>query len=66
MSDACCQEQAAWTLLCGLLAARALRLVKPALAPDLAFRLAMDSAIEAAERPLTTSPDDPEIAVARG
>ena len=39
-------------LLCGLLAVRALRLVKPHLDPALAFRLAMDSAIDAAKVPL--------------
>ncbi|MEB3319283.1 MAG: hypothetical protein VKO39_14235 [Cyanobacteriota bacterium] len=49
---ACCQEPADWPLLCGLLAARALRLVKPALVPDLALRLAMDAAIDAAKLPL--------------
>lgn len=54
---ACCQEPVEWPLLCGLLAARALRLVKPALAPDLAFRLAMDSAIDAAKRPTLTEAD---------
>ena len=50
---ACCQDPADWSLLFGLLAARALRLVKPALAPDLALRLAMDSAIDAAKPPLS-------------
>jgi hypothetical protein len=50
---ACCPEPADWPLLCGLLAARALRLVQPALAPDLALRLAMDSAIDAAKLPLS-------------
>ena len=50
---ACCQDPADWPLLCGLLAARALRLVKPALAPAMAVRLAMDSAIDAAKPPLS-------------
>jgi hypothetical protein len=50
---ACCHDPADWSLLFGLLAARALRLVKPALAPDLAFRLAMDSAIDSAKPPLS-------------
>jgi hypothetical protein len=53
LCGACCSDPADWTLLCGLLAARALRLVKPALAPDLALRLAMDSAIDAAKVPLS-------------
>lgn len=48
---ACCPEPADWPLFCGLLAARALRLVRPTLAPDLAFRLAMDSALDAARPP---------------
>jgi hypothetical protein len=52
LCEACCEEPEEWPLLCGLLAARALRMVKSALAPDLAFRLAMDSAIDAARRPL--------------
>jgi hypothetical protein len=42
-------------LLFGLTAARALRLVKPALAPELALRLAMDSAIDTVKRPLSTA-----------
>ena len=52
LCEICCQVPAEWPLLCGLLAARAMRLVKPALGPDLALRLAMDSAIDAAKRPL--------------
>jgi hypothetical protein len=48
----CCSEPREWPLLCGLLAVRALRLVKPHLEPALAFRLAMDSAIDAAKVPL--------------
>ncbi|MFN9547755.1 MAG: hypothetical protein ACK6AD_11920 [Cyanobacteriota bacterium] len=49
---ACCQEPKDWPLLCGLVAARALRLVQPTLGPELALRLAMDSAIDAAKCPL--------------
>lgn len=48
----CCSEPREWPLLCGLVAVRALRLVKPHLEPALAFRLAMDSAIDAAKVPL--------------
>ncbi|MFN9622178.1 MAG: hypothetical protein ACK587_05000 [Cyanobacteriota bacterium] len=48
---ACCPEPEDWPLLCGLLAARALRLVKPTLEPDLAFRLVMDSALDAVRPP---------------
>jgi len=48
----CCSEPREWPLLCGLLAVRALRLVKPHLEPALAFQLAMDSAIDAAKVPL--------------
>lgn len=48
----CCPDPREWPLLFGLLAARALRLVTPHLAPALAFRLAMDSAIDAARIPL--------------
>lgn len=50
--EGCSREHEEWPLLCGLLAVRALRLVKPALEPDLALRLAMDSAIDAARHPL--------------
>ena len=50
--EACCQEAGEWPLLCGLLAARALRLVRSALGPELALRLAMDAAIDASKRPL--------------
>jgi hypothetical protein len=49
---ACCPDPEDWPLLFGLLAARALRLVKPTLPPDVAFRLAMDSALDAARPPL--------------
>lgn len=55
LCEICCQDPADWPLLCGLLAARAMRLVKPALGPDLALRLAMDAAIDAAKRPLGDS-----------
>lgn len=51
--EGCCDEPAEWPLLGGLLAARALRLVTPTLRPDLALRLAMDCAIDAARRPLS-------------
>jgi hypothetical protein len=50
---ACCQEPEDWPLLFGLLGARALKLVKPALAPELALRLAMDAAMDAAKLPLS-------------
>jgi hypothetical protein len=52
LCETCCEDPTEWPLLCGLLAARALRLVTTALTPDLAFRLAMESAIDAARRPL--------------
>ncbi|MEB3335044.1 MAG: hypothetical protein VKP70_08670 [Cyanobacteriota bacterium] len=52
LRGACCQEPRQWPLLHGLLAARSLRLVRPVLEPSLAFRLAMDAAIDAAKRPL--------------
>jgi len=55
LCTACCQEPADWPLLFGLTAARALRLVKPALAPELALRLAMDSAIDTVKRPLSSA-----------
>ena len=48
----CCSQPAEWPLLCGLLAVRALRLVKPHLDPALAFRLAMDAAIDASKVPV--------------
>lgn len=51
----CCSEPKEWPLLCGLLAVRALRLVKSHLEPGLAFRLAMDAAIDAAKVPLVES-----------
>lgn len=50
---ACCQAPEEWPLLFGLLASRALKLVKATLEPDLAMRLAMDSAIDAAKLPLS-------------
>jgi hypothetical protein len=53
LCQACCQEPEDWPLLFGLLASRALKLVKPALAPEVALRLAMDSAIDAAKLPLS-------------
>jgi hypothetical protein len=51
LCQGCCSEPGDWPLLCGLIAVRALRLVTPHLAPFLAFRLAMDSAIDAAKVP---------------
>lgn len=48
----CCSDPREWPLFCGLVAARALRLVAPHLAPALAVRLAMDAAIDAAKIPL--------------
>jgi hypothetical protein len=53
LRGACCPEPRQWPLLHGVMAARALRLVRSVLKPSLAFRLAMDSAIDAAKRPLT-------------
>jgi hypothetical protein len=50
--ETCGLEASEWPLMCGLVAARAMRLVKPVLKPDLALRLAMDAAIDAAKRPL--------------
>ncbi|MBM5815408.1 MAG: hypothetical protein FJ083_02090 [Cyanobacteria bacterium K_Offshore_surface_m2_239] len=50
---ACCQEPGDWPLLFGLLGARAMKMVKPALSPDLALRLAMDAALDAAKLPLS-------------
>ncbi|MFN9630747.1 MAG: hypothetical protein ACK59A_11040 [Cyanobacteriota bacterium] len=52
LRGACCPEPRQWPLLHGVMAARALRLVRSVLKPSLAFRLAMDSAIDAAKRPL--------------
>lgn len=48
---ACCDKTEEWPLLFGLLASRALKLVKPTLSADLAIRLAMDSALDAAKVP---------------
>ncbi|MFN7631415.1 MAG: hypothetical protein ACK5Q7_03030 [Cyanobacteriota bacterium] len=50
--NACCSDPAEWPLLFGLVAARALRMVTTHLSPELAFRLAMDAAIDAAKVPL--------------
>jgi len=50
---ACCQDPEDWPLMFGLLGARALKLVRPALEPVLALRLAMDAAMDAAKLPLT-------------
>lgn len=66
LSAACCQEPAEWPLLRGSLASRARGLMKPTLAPDLAFRLAKDSAIDAAKRSRTGSPHGPAIGGDRG
>jgi hypothetical protein len=52
LCEACCPDPEDWPLLFGLLAARALRLVKPTLDPAVAFRLTMDSALDAARPPL--------------
>jgi hypothetical protein len=49
---ACCPEPEDWPLLFGLLAARALRLVGSTLGGELAFRLAMDAALDAARPPI--------------
>jgi hypothetical protein len=49
---ACCPEPEDWPLLFGLMAARALRLVGSTLGGELAFRLAMDAALDAARPPL--------------
>lgn len=47
----CCLDPREWPLFGGLLGVRALRLVSAQLAPEVAFRLAMDSAIDAAKIP---------------
>lgn len=48
----CCPDPDEWPLFFGLVAARALRMVTPHVVPELAFRLAMDAAIDAAKVPL--------------
>lgn len=52
LCKACCSDAGEWPLFFGLVAARALRMVTPHLIPELAFRLAMDAAIDAAKVPL--------------
>lgn len=52
MCQACCSEPGEWPLLCSLLAVRALRLVQPHVPPEVAWRLAMDAAIDATKVPL--------------
>ncbi|MEB3242922.1 MAG: hypothetical protein VKO44_04730 [Cyanobacteriota bacterium] len=48
----CCAAPREWPLLCGLLAARGVRLVASHLDPGLAFQLVLDSAIDASKIPL--------------
>lgn len=55
----CCHEPSDWPLLSSLLAVRALRQVKGYISPAVAFRLAVDSAIDAGKIPLFEDPRSP-------